>query len=80
MVIIVIAAIVIGIPVAWHVAPLLGQSDNFRIVGYFTIGLSAIFIALGVRQWTLLSKWTRRYRAYKELQKKVDEKLDFEKN
>jgi hypothetical protein len=47
-------------------------------VGYFTILIALLFLAIGVRQWFSLSRWTKKYRAYKELQKKVDEKLDFE--
>jgi len=26
----------------------------------------------------IFSKWTQRYKVYKQLQKKIDEKLDFE--
>jgi len=74
-----IAVIVVGIPVAWHAAPLFtGTPDNFRLVGYMTIAVAIAFLALGVRQWMVLSKWTERYRAYKELQKKIDAQLDFE--
>jgi hypothetical protein len=35
------------------------------------------WIAIGIRQWFVLSKWTQRYEIYKELQKKIDEKLDY---
>jgi hypothetical protein len=28
----------------------------------------------------VLSKWTKRYERYKELQKKIDEKLEYEEN
>jgi hypothetical protein len=48
------------------------------VVGYITIAIAALFLAIGVRQWLLLSKWTSKYKRYKELQKKIDEKLDFE--
>ncbi len=80
MVVIMIIAIIIAIPVSWHVAPLLTKSSgsNFRLVGYVTILIAALFLALGVRQWLVLSKWTRKYKTYKELQKKIDQKLDFE--
>jgi hypothetical protein len=37
-----------------------------------------LFIAVGVRQGLILSKWTSEYKKYKELQKRIDEKLDFE--
>ena len=36
------------------------------------------WIVIGIRQWFVLSKWTQRYEIYKELQKKIDEKLDYE--
>jgi uncharacterized membrane protein len=39
-----------------------------------------VWIVIGVRQWFVLSKWTKRYEQYKELQKKVEEKLDYDKN
>jgi hypothetical protein len=38
------------------------------------------WIAIGIRQWFVLSKWTQRYEIYKEMQKKIDEKLDYESN
>ncbi len=79
LVVIMIISIVIAVPVSWHVAPLLSNSiTNFRVVGYVTIIIAALFLAIGVRQWLLLSKWTSKYKRYKELQKKIDEKLDFE--
>ena len=78
MVVIMIIAIVVGIPFSWHIAPLLTSVSNFRLVGYATILIALLFLAVGVRQWLILSKWTNNYKRYKELQKKVDEKLDFE--
>jgi cell division protein FtsL len=44
------------------------------IVAVFVIA----WIVVGVRQWFILSKWTQRYELYKELQKKIDEKLDYD--
>ncbi len=79
MIIIMIVAIIIAIPVSWHIAPLLtGSPSSFRLVGYVTIAIAVLFLGLGIRQWLVLSKWTNRYRHYKEMQKKIDEKLDFE--
>jgi hypothetical protein len=78
-VIIIIITIVIAIPVTWHVSPLVsGSPGNFQLVGYVTIIIALVFLAVGVRQWLVLSKWTKRYKQYKELQKKIDERLDFE--
>jgi cell division protein FtsL len=38
-----------------------------------------VWLVLGIRQWFILSKWTKKYKTYKELQKKIEDKLDFEK-
>lgn len=38
-----------------------------------------VWLVLGIRQWFILSKWTKKYETYKELQKKIEDKLDFEK-
>lgn len=79
MILVMIVAIVVAIPVSWHVSPLLlGTPYNFRLAGVVTIFIAAAFLVIGARQWLVLSKWTSRYKVYKELQSKVDEKLDFE--
>ena len=79
MIIIMIITLILALPVVWHVAPLVSKSF-FVIAGYGTVALAVIFVIIGVRQSMLLSKWTARYRLYKELQKTVDDKLDFEKD
>ena len=79
IVLIMIIAVIVAIPVSWHVAALV-KGIAFSIVGYIAILIAIIFLAIGVRQWTVLSKWTKKYKTYKLMQKKVDEKLDFEKN
>jgi len=79
LVVIMIIAIVIAVPVSWHAAPLFtGSANNFKVIGYVTIAIALIFVAIGARQWLVLSKWTSKYKKYKELQKKIDNKLDFE--
>lgn len=42
--------------------------------------LVVVWLGIGLRQWLILNKWTAKYEAYKELQRKIDEKLDFEKD
>lgn len=37
--------------------------------------IALIWIGLGIRQWLILNRWTRKYELYRELQKKLDEKL-----
>jgi hypothetical protein len=68
-----------------------GQSDTFdrfgpgfnpafgiaRIVPFL---ISIIWLGIGIWQWFVLSKWTKKYERYKELQKKIDEKLDDDHN
>jgi hypothetical protein len=78
LVLIMLVAVIVGIPVSWHVAPLLGGTRNFEVAGAVTIIIAIVFIAVGIRQWTVFSKWTERYKAYKILQAKIDAKLDFE--
>ena len=79
MVLVMIVAVIIAVPVSWHVAAFV-KGIAFSVVGYTAIAVAILFLAIGVRQWRLLSKWTRGYKAYKEKQKKVDEKLDFDKD
>ncbi|MDQ3885033.1 MAG: hypothetical protein M3239_06280 [Thermoproteota archaeon] len=54
------------------------DSSAFGIARAIVIVFVLAWIAIGIRQWFVLSKWTQRYEIYKELQKKIDEKLDYE--
>ena len=57
-----------------------GPPDNpsFRIVQAVVAATVLVWIGIGIRQWFVLSKWTKKYKQYKELQKKIDEKLDYD--
>lgn len=57
-----------------------GPPDNtaFRIVQAVVIGTILFWLGIGIRQWFVFSKWTKKYKQYKELQKKIDEKLDYD--
>ena len=59
-----------------------GPPDNpsFRIVQAVVVVTVLVWIGIGIRQWFVLSKWTKKYKQYKELQKKVDEKLDYDED
>jgi hypothetical protein len=59
-----------------------GPPDNpaFRIVQAVVAVTVLAWIGIGIRQWFVLSKWTKKYKQYKELQKKVDEKLDYDED
>ena len=54
------------------------DSPAFRIVQAVVIGTILFWIGIGIRQWFVLSKWTKKYKQYKDLQKKIDEKLDYD--
>ena len=38
-----------------------------------------VWIGVGIRQWIVFSKWSKKYKQYKKLQKRLDERLDFDK-
>ena len=59
-----------------------GPPDNpsFRVVQAVVVGTVLVWIGIGIRQWFVLSKWTKKYKQYKELQRKVDEKLDYDED
>jgi hypothetical protein len=54
------------------------DSATFRIVQAVIIGTVLFWIGIGIRQWFVFSKWTKKYKQYKDLQKKIDEKLDYD--
>ncbi len=54
------------------------DGSAFGIARAIVIVFVIAWIVLGIRQWFVLSKWTQRYEIYKELQKKIDEKLDYD--
>ena len=79
LVIIMVVAVVVGIPLSWHVTPLLlGTPYNFRVAGVVTILAAGAFVVVGAVQWAALTKWTEWFIIYKELQEKIDAELDFE--
>ena len=52
------------------------QGVSFGVSQAVVLGIVLLWIGIGIRQWLVLSKWTKKYKQYKELQKKIDEKLD----
>lgn len=59
-----------------------GPGTKFAIFKIIPIIISAVWLGIGIRQWLVLSKWTKRYDRYKKLQEEVDKKLanDEQKN
>ena len=53
-----------------------GFNPAFGITRMIPFLISIIWLGIGIWQWFVLSKWTKKYERYKELQKKIDEKLN----
>lgn len=51
-------------------------NPQFRFLPLIPIIIVLVWLGIGIRQWFVLSKWDKRYKKYKELQKKVDEELE----
>ena|SRR5215510_7331972 len=50
----------------------------FGIARFVPFLISLVWLGIGIRQWFVLSKWTKKYERYKELQRKIDQKLDYD--
>lgn len=57
-----------------------GFNPAFGIARVIPFLISLIWLGIGIRQWFVLSKWTKKYERYKELQKKIDAKLSDDDN
>src|SRR2546423_7843251 len=47
-----------------------GFGRGFALARAIPILIFIIWLGIGIRQWFVLSKWTKRYERYKQLQKK----------
>jgi hypothetical protein len=78
MMIVMVLSFIIVVPV---IAILGLMSQSTAGVGKFIpiIGgaIFIVWVGVGIRQWMIFSKWKHKYREFKELQKKVEESLDF---
>jgi hypothetical protein len=57
-----------------------GFDSTFGIARIVPIIIVLVWLGVGIRQWFVLSKWSKKYQRYKELQKRIDEKLGDENN
>jgi hypothetical protein len=57
-----------------------GFNPAFGIARIVPFLISIIWLGIGIWQWFVLSKWSKKYERYRELQKKIDEKLDYDNN
>lgn len=50
----------------------------FPELRWLPLAITLVWLGIGVRQWFVLSKWTKKYDRYKELQEEIDKKLSEE--
>lgn len=55
-----------------------GPHHTFFPMRMIPLVVSLVWLGIGIRQWFVLSKWTKKYDRYKDLQKEIDKKLDDE--
>jgi hypothetical protein len=55
-----------------------GFNPLFAITKNIPLIIGILWLGIGIRQWIVLSRWNKKYQRYKELQKKIDEKMENE--
>jgi energy-coupling factor transporter transmembrane protein EcfT len=81
MAIIMVLSFIIVVPIIAYIG-LISQTTAGvgRFIPIIGGAVFLVWLGVGIRQWIVFSKWTQKYRKYKEVQKKVEESLDFEKS
>ena len=81
MVIIMVISFIIIVPIIAYLG-LMSQSTAGvgRFIPIIGGAVFLVWLGVGIRQWIVFSKWKQKYRMYKEVQKKVETSLDFEKS
>ncbi|HEV8386602.1 MAG TPA: hypothetical protein VGQ03_03165 [Nitrososphaera sp.] len=51
------------------------QDPFFTFLKQLPLIISVVWLGVGIYQWYVLSKWTKRYQRYKERQRRAEEKL-----
>lgn len=49
------------------------------VPGFFVFSIIFVFLGIVVRQWWILSKWSKKYAKYRQMQEEISRRLDFEK-
>ena len=57
-----------------------GNRLVFTITRDVPLIIGIIWLGVGIRQWIVLSGWNKRYQRYKELRRKIDEKINNEED
>src|SRR5687767_14728373 len=81
IIIIMVLSFVIIVPIIAYIGLL---SQTTAGVGRYIVIIGgagfAAWLAVGIRQWMVFSKWLRKFRLYKDRQKELEDLLDFEKS
>lgn len=81
MIIIMVASFFTIVPItAIGINVIANRSDLQFVIPVVTVLVFLVWLGVGIRQWTVFSKWKHKYQVYKALQKKLEESLDFEKS
>ena len=81
IIIIMVLSFVIIVPIIAYIGLMSQRTAGVGV--YIPIIGGAVFLAwlgVGIRQWIVFSKWLRKFRLYKEMQKELEDLLDFEKS
>jgi energy-coupling factor transporter transmembrane protein EcfT len=80
MIVIMVISFITIIPISAVVINSLTDDEDLQsVTGYIAIIVFLIWLGVGIRQVAVFWKWKRKYRTYKEQQKKLEDSLDFEK-
>jgi energy-coupling factor transporter transmembrane protein EcfT len=79
MIIIMVLSFIIIIPASAIIIGVLTRGEAGVALPIIAAAVFLVWLGVGIRQWIVFSRWSRKYRMYKELQKKLDERLDFDK-
>ena len=52
-----------------------GFNSSFRFLPLIPLLVFMVWLGIGIRPWFVLSKWDKKYKKYRELQKKIDKDL-----
>lgn len=80
IVIIMVVSFFTVVPITAIVINSLSTRDDLQFVIPLVYSLVFLFwLGVGIRQWIVFSRWAQKYRLYKKLQRRLDERLDFDK-
>jgi energy-coupling factor transporter transmembrane protein EcfT len=81
LIIIMVVSFFTVVPITAIVINSLANRGDLQFVIPLVYSLVFLFwLGVGIRQWVVFSKWAQKYRLYKELQRRLDERLDFDKD